>query len=55
MALTGITDVINVTTEITTLAGDVIGLFLTEPLIYFVALGFFGSVAGIVKRLMKRR
>lgn len=53
MALTGLADVVNVTGEVITLSGDVIGLFMTEPLIYFVGLAFVGSVATIVRKLMK--
>lgn len=53
MALTALTDVVNITSAVVTLATDIIGLFLTEPLIYFVGLSFTGGAAAIVRRLMK--
>lgn len=55
MALESLVDVVNITDAAVTLTESVIGIFLTEPLIYFVGLSFFGATVGVVRRLMKRR
>ena len=52
------TDLANITevvTTITTIFSSIMELFLQPPLVIFLALGIFGSVAMIVKRLLNRK
>lgn len=41
--------------EIITLITDVIDIFMTEPLVWFVYLALMGAVIGIVARLIRPR